>query len=64
MFISALIYSDHADRCKGNMSRIKRKQGNPDTVVGFFRPSMDIGKPFSTLLFKRLRVNCSFPVLS
>ena len=28
--------------CKDNMARIKWKQGNPDAVVGFYRPRMDI----------------------
>jgi hypothetical protein len=31
-----------AEVCKNNMARIKKKQGNPDTVVGFYRSSMDI----------------------
>ena len=30
--------------CKENMDRIKRKQRNPDTVVGFYRPPGDIDK--------------------
>ena len=46
----------HADRCKGNMSRIKRKQGNPDTVVGFSRPSMDIDK---TLFYPPVQASMS-----
>jgi tetratricopeptide (TPR) repeat protein len=32
------------ERCKDNMARIERKQGNPDAVVGFYRPDMDIDK--------------------
>jgi len=36
-----------AERCKKNMARIERKQGNPDTVIGFSRPGMDNDKtPF------------------
>jgi len=30
--------------CEENMARIERKQGNPDTVVGFFRPAMNNDK--------------------
>jgi len=31
-------------RCKDNMARIEQKQGNPDTVVGFYRPGADVDK--------------------
>ena len=31
-------------RCKENMARIERKQANPDTVIGFYRPGMDFDK--------------------
>ena len=37
-----------AETCKDNMARIQRKQENPDTVVGFYRPIIDIDK---TLFF-------------
>jgi tetratricopeptide (TPR) repeat protein len=30
--------ADDVELCKDNMARIERKQGNPDTVVGFYRP--------------------------
>ena len=30
--------------CKDNMARIKWKQGNPDTVVGFYRPHSDVDR--------------------
>jgi len=30
--------------CKDNMARIEWKQGNPNTVVGFYRPGLDIDK--------------------
>ena len=33
-----------AERCKDNMASIKGKQGNPDAVIGFYRPLMDIDK--------------------
>jgi tetratricopeptide (TPR) repeat protein len=29
------------EQCKKNMANIEWKQGNPDAVVGFYRPSMD-----------------------
>ena len=31
-----------AEHCKNNMAKIKRKQGNPDEVIGFYRPPFDI----------------------
>ena len=41
-------------RCKDNMAGIERKQGNPDTAVGFLRPGLDIDRtlflpPHSTI---------------
>jgi len=33
-----------AKLCKNNMARIKQKQGNPDAVVGFSRPGLDIDR--------------------
>ena len=39
--------------CKDNMARVEQKQGDPDAVVGFYRPPTVI-KPFSTPLFKHL----------
>ena len=38
---SGTIYTRSMERCKDNMVRIKRKQGNPGTVVRFYRPDMD-----------------------
>ncbi|KAJ3513168.1 hypothetical protein NLJ89_g3100 [Agrocybe chaxingu] len=34
------------DRCKENMTRIQQKEENPDAVVGFYRPHMDVDKSF------------------
>ena len=31
-------------RCKDNMAKIELKQGNPDTVIGFHRPLLDIDR--------------------
>ena len=31
-------------RCKDNMAGIELKQGNPDAVIGFYRPPLDIDK--------------------
>jgi hypothetical protein len=33
-------------RCKDNMASIERKQENPDAVVGFHRPALEIDKIF------------------
>ena len=30
------------ERCKDNMARVKRKQENPDEVVGFYRPALEV----------------------
>ena len=38
------VESYDAKVCKDNMARIKKKQGNPDAVVGFYRPRLDIDK--------------------
>ena len=43
-------------RCKDNMARIKQKQENPDTVVGFKRPLLDIDK---TLFYPPIQVSMS-----
>ena len=40
------IFTGFAERCKNNMAKIERKQGNPDAVVGFYRPSIDIDQTF------------------
>ena len=36
------IYTGGVERCKDNMTRIERKQVNPDTIVGFTRPLTDM----------------------
>jgi len=35
-------------RCEENMARIKRKEENPDMVIGFYRPAVDVN---SNILF-------------
>jgi tetratricopeptide (TPR) repeat protein len=42
--------------CKDNMARIERKQGNPDTVIGFYRPPLDIDK---TLFYPPVQASMS-----
>ena len=39
-------YTGNVKQCKDNMARVKRKQENPDEVVGFYRPSSDVDKSF------------------
>ena len=48
------IFTDSAKKCQNNMdSIIKRKQGSPDIVVGFYRPAnMDVDK---TLFYPRVQ---------
>ena len=36
------IFTGFAERCKSNMDNIERKERNPDAVVGFYRPPVDI----------------------
>ncbi|KIM34775.1 hypothetical protein M413DRAFT_33026 [Hebeloma cylindrosporum] len=36
------IYAHDEERCKDNINRIKQKLGNPDLVVGFRRPLIDV----------------------
>jgi tetratricopeptide (TPR) repeat protein len=38
---SGTIYAGSGQHCKENMARIKRKQRNPDEVVGFYRHFLD-----------------------
>ena len=45
-----------AERCKENMARIERKQGNPDTVVGFYRPYVDVDE---TLFYPPIQASMS-----
>ena len=35
-------YIGNVKRCKDNMAKVKRKQENPDEVVGFYRPSLEV----------------------
>ena len=35
-------YTGDVKQCKDNMARVKRKQENPDEVVGFYRPSLEV----------------------
>ena len=42
--------------CKNNMARIEQKQGNPDAVIGFYRPRFDIDK---TLFYPSVQVSAS-----
>jgi tetratricopeptide (TPR) repeat protein len=44
------------ERCKDNMAKIEQKQGNPDTVVGFYRPRFDIEK---TLFYPPVQASAS-----
>jgi tetratricopeptide (TPR) repeat protein len=46
-------------RCKDNMASIKRKQGNPDAVVGFYRPALDIDR---TLFYPPVQEFASGPL--
>jgi len=39
-------------RCNNNMARIKQREENPDTVVGFYRLSQTTTEPFSTPLYE------------
>jgi len=36
------LYVNDPKRCSDNMARIKQKEENPDAVVGFYRPAIDI----------------------
>ena len=49
------IYPSSADRCKENMVRIERKQRNPDEIVGFHRPDLDMD---STLFYPPVQGIC------
>jgi len=42
--------------CKDNMARIERKQGNPDTIIGFYRPSLEVDK---TLFYPPVQASTS-----
>jgi tetratricopeptide (TPR) repeat protein len=42
--------------CKDNMAKIERKQENPDTVIGFYRPRLDMDK---TLFYPPVQTSTS-----
>ena len=42
--------------CKDNMAKIERKQGNPNTVVDFYRPRFDVDK---TLFYPPVQASAS-----
>ena len=41
-YIGTVYANTDVGRCKDNMARIKQKQENTDTVIGFERPNIDI----------------------
>jgi tetratricopeptide (TPR) repeat protein len=52
-----------AERCKDNMTRIEGKQENPDVVIGFYRPGIDVDQ---TLFYPPIQASASdmpIPVL-
>ena len=55
------IYPDSVKRCKNNIAGIERKQENPDTVVGFYRPGVENDK---TLLYPPVQAYVSEPPVS
>ena len=40
------VYRYVTERCDNNMARITQKEENPDTVVGFYRPALDVDQTF------------------
>ena len=54
------IMTGSAERCKNNMAKIER-QGNPDAVVGFERPLLDIDK---TLFYPPVKAFATEPSVS
>jgi tetratricopeptide (TPR) repeat protein len=54
-------YNDSMMQCKKNMANIELKQGNPDAVIGFYRPFMDIDK---TLYYPLVQAFASEPTIS
>ena len=49
--------------CKENMDRIKRKQENPDTIIGFYKPP-DPGSTNKTLFYPPVQAFASEPPVS
>ena len=43
-YLGTIDESHATERCEENMARIKEKEENTDTVIGFYRPGMDIDK--------------------
>ena len=58
---SNTVYKGSGKHCEENMANIKVKQGNPDTVVGFHRPTMSID---TTLFYPPVQVFASGPPIS
>jgi tetratricopeptide (TPR) repeat protein len=50
------VYADTMELCKDNMTKIEQKQGNPGTVVGFYRPPLDVDK---TLFYPPIQASLS-----
>ena len=48
--------ADIMELCKDNMARIEQKQGNPDAVVGFYRPDLDVDE---TLFYPPVQASAS-----
>jgi tetratricopeptide (TPR) repeat protein len=55
-YLGTVDEADAVELCKGNMARIKQKQGNPDTVVGFHRPCLDVDE---TLFYPPVQASAS-----
>jgi tetratricopeptide (TPR) repeat protein len=50
------VYADDGERCQDNMARIKQKQENTDTVIGFRRHDLDVDK---TLFYPPVQASAS-----
>ena len=48
--------ADIMELCKDNMARIEQKQGNPNAVVGFYRPDLDVDE---TLFYPPVQASAS-----
>ena len=49
-----IVNADFTVMCKENIARIKRKEENTDTVIGFYRPGTDVDK---TLFYPTVQVS-------
>ena len=47
-YIGTVDANSSVGECKDNMARIKQKQENTETVIGFYRPSVDVNKSLFT----------------